>query len=248
MPPMKYGVGQAVRRKEDQAFITGVGRYVDDETRDGVLRGYVLRSPYAHARFTIDGPQRGARPCRASSSILTAEDLADLGDLPCQALMKNADGKTQKQQRYPDPGDRHGAPCRRRRRLRRRRHANLRPRMRPRRSRSTTSRSRPSIDQRQGAGAGRAAGLAGATDPTSPTIRRSATGRRSPPAFAKAARVVTLDVINNRLVANYHGDARLPRPNGTASASRSPSAARACTACATRWRSRSSRCRRTPST
>jgi carbon-monoxide dehydrogenase large subunit len=100
MPPTKFGVGQAVRRKEDQAFITGAGRYVDDERREGVLRGYVLRSPHAHARFTItDVSAAAAMP--GVHLVLTAQDLTELGDLPCQALMKNVDGRKQKQQRYP---------------------------------------------------------------------------------------------------------------------------------------------------
>jgi carbon-monoxide dehydrogenase large subunit len=97
---MKYGVGQPMRRKEDQSFITGAGRYVDDETREGVLRGYVLRSPYAHARFTItDTAAAASMP--GVHLVLTARDVAKLGDLPCQALMKNADGKKQKPQPYP---------------------------------------------------------------------------------------------------------------------------------------------------
>lgn len=100
MPPMKYGVGQAVRRKEDQAFITGVGRYVDDEDRPGILRGYVLRSPHAHATFKI-GDLAAASAMPGVHLILTAKDLGKLGDLPCQALMKNADGKRQKPQPYP---------------------------------------------------------------------------------------------------------------------------------------------------
>jgi len=30
--PMKYGVGQAVRRKEDVRLVTGRGQYIDDLT------------------------------------------------------------------------------------------------------------------------------------------------------------------------------------------------------------------------
>ncbi|MDQ0472996.1 xanthine dehydrogenase family protein molybdopterin-binding subunit [Labrys wisconsinensis] len=100
MPPTKFGVGQPMRRKEDKAFITGTGRYVDDETRDGVLRGYVLRSPHAHARFAITDAA-AARAMPGVHLVLTAKDLKTLGDLPCLALMKNADGKPQKPQRYP---------------------------------------------------------------------------------------------------------------------------------------------------
>jgi len=100
MPPTKFGVGQAVRRKEDHAFITGTGRYVDDESRDGVLRAYVLRSPHAHARFSI-GDLTDARSMPGVKLILTASDIEKLGDLPCQALMKNSDGKNQKPLPYP---------------------------------------------------------------------------------------------------------------------------------------------------
>ncbi|QEN90743.1 xanthine dehydrogenase family protein molybdopterin-binding subunit [Labrys sp. KNU-23] len=100
MPPTKFGVGQAVRRKEDQSFITGTGRYVDDESRSGVLRAYVLRSPYAHARFSIgDLSEASAMP--GVRLILTAADLDGLGDLPCLALMENADGSPQRPQPYP---------------------------------------------------------------------------------------------------------------------------------------------------
>ncbi|MDQ0395171.1 xanthine dehydrogenase family protein molybdopterin-binding subunit [Labrys monachus] len=100
MPPTRFGVGQPVRRKEDQAFITGAGNYVDDETRAGILRAYVLRSPHAHARFTI-GSTAEAAAMPGVRLILTASDLGDLGDMPCQALMTNADGSEQDQQPYP---------------------------------------------------------------------------------------------------------------------------------------------------
>ncbi len=47
------GIGASVRRKEDQRFITGKGRYVDDYNRPGQAYAYFLRSPHAHA--TIRG-------------------------------------------------------------------------------------------------------------------------------------------------------------------------------------------------
>ena len=49
----KFGMGASVLRKEDDAFITGRGRYTDDVPAEGALHGYVLRSPAARARFTI---------------------------------------------------------------------------------------------------------------------------------------------------------------------------------------------------
>jgi len=47
----EYGVGQSVPREEDPYLLRGAGRYVDDTAQFGMLRGYVLRSPHAHARI-----------------------------------------------------------------------------------------------------------------------------------------------------------------------------------------------------
>ena len=47
----KFGIGQPVRRVEDQRFITGQGRYTDDIDIAGQAYGYVVRSPEAHARI-----------------------------------------------------------------------------------------------------------------------------------------------------------------------------------------------------
>ena len=46
---MISGIGKSVRRKEDQRFITGSGRYSDDISLPNQLHLYVLRSPVAHA-------------------------------------------------------------------------------------------------------------------------------------------------------------------------------------------------------
>src|SRR3954447_6818908 len=41
--------GASVKRKEDPAFLTGRGRYIDDINLPGMLHAVVLRSPHAHA-------------------------------------------------------------------------------------------------------------------------------------------------------------------------------------------------------
>lgn len=79
--PIKFGVGQSVLRKEDDALIRGKGRYTDDYAPQAVLHCLVLRSPHAHAKYTID--VSGARTLPGVALILTAEDVADLGNLPC---------------------------------------------------------------------------------------------------------------------------------------------------------------------
>src|SRR5437868_2315657 len=49
------GIGAAVRRKEDQRFITGKGHYTDDVNRPGQCHAYFLRSPHAHAKIKAEG-------------------------------------------------------------------------------------------------------------------------------------------------------------------------------------------------
>ena len=62
--PIKFGVGQSVRRKEDDALIRGKGRYTDDVSPQPAMHALVLRSPHAHAKFTIDSARRAG--CRGS--------------------------------------------------------------------------------------------------------------------------------------------------------------------------------------
>lgn len=91
MRPMKFGVGQPVRRVEDKRLVTGAGRYTDDVQPDRLLHAVVLRSPHAHARFRITDAA-GARALKGVKLILTADEIGHLGDVPCLAPMPNGDG------------------------------------------------------------------------------------------------------------------------------------------------------------
>ncbi len=91
MPTTKFGLAQPVRRVEDPRLLLGHGRYTDDIVLPGMLHGVVLRSP--HAAATI----RGIDTARAAKlpgvhAIYTAADLAALGKLPCAAPVQNKDG------------------------------------------------------------------------------------------------------------------------------------------------------------
>jgi hypothetical protein len=44
-------IGMPVRREEDFRLLRGKGRYVDDVRLPREARGYVVRSPHAHARI-----------------------------------------------------------------------------------------------------------------------------------------------------------------------------------------------------
>jgi carbon-monoxide dehydrogenase large subunit len=86
MQPKKFGFGQAVTRKEDDALLRGAGRYVADHAPAGLLHAVVLRSPHAHARFLITDVEK-ARGMRGVALILTGADTQNLGDLPCQGAI-----------------------------------------------------------------------------------------------------------------------------------------------------------------
>ena len=81
MQAVKFGVGQSVSRKEDDPLLRGRGRYVADIAPRETLRAVVVRSPHAHARFRIDAAK--AREMRGVRLILTGSETSDLGPLPC---------------------------------------------------------------------------------------------------------------------------------------------------------------------
>ncbi|MDH4309513.1 MAG: aerobic carbon-monoxide dehydrogenase large subunit [Acidimicrobiia bacterium] len=55
------GIGHSVKRKEDDRFIQGAGRYLDDVVLPGMLHMAILRSPVAHARIvSIDTSEAAA--------------------------------------------------------------------------------------------------------------------------------------------------------------------------------------------
>jgi aerobic carbon-monoxide dehydrogenase large subunit len=79
--PVKFGVGQSVLRKEDDKLIRGKGSYTDDHAPQASMHALVLRSPHAHATFTIDVAR--ARTLPGVGAIFTAGDVKELGGLPC---------------------------------------------------------------------------------------------------------------------------------------------------------------------
>jgi carbon-monoxide dehydrogenase large subunit len=91
---MKFGIGQPMRRHEDRRLLTGQGRYTDDVVLPRMAHAFVLRSPMAHAYIKrID--KAAARAMPGVLLVLTGEDVrADgLGDIPCTTPLICRDGK-----------------------------------------------------------------------------------------------------------------------------------------------------------
>jgi carbon-monoxide dehydrogenase large subunit len=87
----KFGMGASVLRLEDEAFITGKGRYTDDIAPEGMLHGYVLRSPVAKARIAAVSAE-AARQAPGVHLVLTGDDVAHLGALKSGVMQKQPDG------------------------------------------------------------------------------------------------------------------------------------------------------------
>ncbi|HYB65932.1 MAG TPA: xanthine dehydrogenase family protein molybdopterin-binding subunit [Steroidobacteraceae bacterium] len=93
-------IGQPVERKEDYRFLTGAGQYTDDITLPQQSYACFLRSPHAHARIrSVDTAAALASP--GVLAVFTAKDLAGIGGLPCGWLIKSLDGSPMKEPKHP---------------------------------------------------------------------------------------------------------------------------------------------------
>ena len=80
----KFGVGQSVKRKEDNELLLGEGTFQDDLNLPGQAHAFFLRSPHAHADIeSIDSSAALTMP--GVVAIYTGKDVeADgLGPVPC---------------------------------------------------------------------------------------------------------------------------------------------------------------------
>ena len=84
---MKFGIGQPVRRKEDTRFVRGAGQYLDDVSIDNQVHAVLLRSPHAHAAIRSLDTKKAAA-CPGVLVVATAADIAadGFGDLHCHYL------------------------------------------------------------------------------------------------------------------------------------------------------------------
>ncbi|MBS0524336.1 MAG: xanthine dehydrogenase family protein molybdopterin-binding subunit [Proteobacteria bacterium] len=90
----KFGIGDSVRRLEDPRLLTGGGRYTDDtKLSQPAARMYVLRSPHAHADIRkVDVTT--ARKAPGVLAVFTGADVEKegFGDVPCLVPLENRDG------------------------------------------------------------------------------------------------------------------------------------------------------------
>jgi carbon-monoxide dehydrogenase large subunit len=81
---MKFALGQSIQRLEDDALLRGAGRYTDDFVLARAAHACFVRSPHAHARIRgIDADAAARMP--GVIAVLTGKDAAadGLGNIPC---------------------------------------------------------------------------------------------------------------------------------------------------------------------
>jgi aerobic carbon-monoxide dehydrogenase large subunit len=90
---MRFGAGQSVKRLEDPRFLTGTGKFIDDKPEDGALWLHVLRSPHAHAKIVSIGT-KAAAAMAGIEAVYTGADLVadDIGTLPTLLVFPRPDG------------------------------------------------------------------------------------------------------------------------------------------------------------
>jgi carbon-monoxide dehydrogenase large subunit len=89
----KYGVGQPVRRKEDDTLVRGKGKYTDDFSLPGQVYAWIVRSNHAHGIIRgLDAAAAKAMP--GVLGVWTGADLAsaNYGPYTCGLPLKSRDG------------------------------------------------------------------------------------------------------------------------------------------------------------
>ena len=95
-------IGARVQRKEDYRFLTGAGQYTDDVDLPRQSYAAFVRSPHAHAVLKKVNIEK-AKKAEGVLAVYTGADLADakVGGLPCGWLITDVKGQPMKEPPYP---------------------------------------------------------------------------------------------------------------------------------------------------
>ncbi len=98
--PKDFGIGASVKRREDVRFLTGKGRYTDDFNRPGQAHVAFLRSDVAHGRIvSVDTSAAEAMP--GVLGVYTGEHFKDIGGIPCGWQVTDINGQPMQEPKHP---------------------------------------------------------------------------------------------------------------------------------------------------
>jgi len=98
--PKDSGIGASPKRREDVRFLTGNGNYTDDINAYGQAYVHFLRSDMAHGRInSIDTEAAAAMP--GVVRIFTATDFEGVGGVPCGWEITDRHGNAMQEPKHP---------------------------------------------------------------------------------------------------------------------------------------------------
>ncbi len=98
--PKDGGIGASSKRREDVRFLTGVGNYTDDINVNGQAYVYFLRSDMAHGTLnSVDTSAASAMP--GVVRVFTATDFEGVGSIPCGWQVTDKHGAPMQEPAHP---------------------------------------------------------------------------------------------------------------------------------------------------
>ncbi len=98
--PKDQGIGASTKRREDVRFLTGSGNYTDDINIHGQAYVHFLRSDVAHGRLkSVDTSAAEGMP--GVVKIFTGKDFEGVGGLPCGWLITDRNGEPMQEPPHP---------------------------------------------------------------------------------------------------------------------------------------------------
>ncbi|MGJ8594972.1 xanthine dehydrogenase family protein molybdopterin-binding subunit [Sulfitobacter sp.] len=98
--PKDYGIGASSKRREDVRFLTGEGNYTDDINVNGQAYVYFLRSDVAHGTLnSVD--TSAADGMDGVVKIFTGADFEAVGSVPCGWQITDKHGEPMQEPRHP---------------------------------------------------------------------------------------------------------------------------------------------------
>ena len=98
--PKDGGIGASSKRREDVRFLTGTGNYTDDINVRGQAYVHFLRSDVAHGRLTnVDVSAAEGMP--GVVKIFTGADFTEVGSIPCGWQVTDRHGDVMQEPRHP---------------------------------------------------------------------------------------------------------------------------------------------------
>ncbi len=98
--PKDHGIGASSKRREDVRFLTGEGNYTDDINVNGQAYVYFLRSDIAHGTLnSVDTSAADGMP--GVVKVFTGVDFEAVGSVPCGWQITDKHGEVMQEPRHP---------------------------------------------------------------------------------------------------------------------------------------------------